>query len=110
MYQHNLPCGFRTIQREAHQPLLIRMTRVARQGYDFCAHLIHPPIQINLHKPFRPFTRLYHRARRALGLVTDKHYLVPRIPEHGLEVIDDAPPEHMPLPAITIAGRPVLFR
>ncbi|MNP00718.1 hypothetical protein D3C76_925130 [compost metagenome] len=52
---------------------------------------MHLPIQINLHKPFRPFTRLYHRARRTLCLIPDKHHLMSRITQHGLEVIDDAP-------------------
>ncbi len=52
---------------EINQPRLVRMPRIPTHRDYLRADFVHLPIQINLHKPLRPFAGLYNRPWRAFG-------------------------------------------
>lgn len=88
MHQPHLPRPLPHPGHEAHQAGLVRMSRIAAQGLDAGADGNAFPVEVNV-----AATRavlLDRLARRALGLVADEQHVVPRIAEHGLEVVEDA--------------------
>lgn len=61
VHQHNPPRHARHCVDKTDQPRLISMPRKPTHRDHLRPDFVHLPIQINLHKPFCPFTRLDYR-------------------------------------------------
>src|SRR5690606_22233530 len=89
MHPPNLPRPRLHPRRELHQPLLIRMGRVATDAANASADIEALAIQVYI-AAFRT-VGLDGVPWRAFGLVADKENVVPFVAQHGLQVVDDAP-------------------
>ncbi|GBH16401.1 Uncharacterized conserved protein [Pseudomonas syringae pv. actinidiae] len=66
---------------------LISVGRIAFGGVNCSANIETLVIQLDVSA--RRAMRLNGSARRSLPLITDKHHIMPRIAQHGFQVIDD---------------------
>lgn len=89
MHQHHSPRRLALAEGKPYQPCLVRMRGIPFECHYLRTYLITHLIQLDPCRPVRATARLDHRTRRTSGLVAHEHHLMPRILEHGLEVIDD---------------------